>query len=399
MIDRLEKRECCGCTSCSSVCPTKAIQMLPDEEGFVYPVIDKKKCIACGACERSCPVINAIENTDLPLSGYVVRNKNYEILNNSASGGFFSAVADYTIKRGGIVFGAAYDESLNVCHMSAERPEEIYKFRTSKYVQSDMGSVYENVKNNLIAGRLVCFSGTPCQVAGLQQYLKKKYENLITVDLICHGVPSPNLWRKYLEWQNEKNKSNVVACNFRKKTYGYHNGTLELIFENGKHYYGSARNDMMIKCFFNEIASRPSCYDCAFKCAKHTSDFTVFDCWHASNIADSIEKDDDKGYTNLFINSDVGFMVFKDLKQYLESYPADIETMIHYDGVMVRRSATPHKDRKKFYQSLCQNGIEITVQKYLPISKTDRLMVTLRAFLYKVGMLNAAKAIDKAQNI
>lgn len=396
MIDRLNKKDCCGCTTCYNSCPAKAIQMKADEEGFMYPIISKKLCITCGKCEHVCPVINSLKIEGIPLAGYVVRNKDHKILYSSASGGFFSAIAEYVLNRGGIVYGAAFDKNFKVCHMAAESTLEVQKFRSSKYVQSDLGDIFTAVEKNLKNSRLICFSGTPCQIEGLKRFLNKEYDNLITVDLVCHGVPSPDLWEQYLEWQTRKKGSKVVFCNFRNKTYGYHNGTLEIVFENGRHYYGSSRNDMMIKSFFSEIASRPSCYNCAFKKIKHSSDFTVFDCWHAADITLGVKKDDDKGYTNLLVNSNRGRWIFEYLKKDFEIYEADIEKMIKYDGVMVQNSSIPHKDRDVFYLSLNQNGIEKTVQTYIPISEIDRIMVRFRTILYKLGLLNVGKAIVRA---
>lgn len=398
MIEIKEKEKCCGCTACFSVCPKEAITMRADEEGFQYPYVDDDKCINCGLCERVCPILNKEPpEIDQPLKAYVVRNKDREALKYSASGGFFSAVAEYVIAMGGCVYGAIYDENMVVRHWGTQRREDIARFRSSKYVQSDINGVFEEIQARLQENMLVCFSGTPCQVEGLKKYLRKEYKNLITVDLICHGVPSPMLWEQYVKSQQTKYKSEIVSANFRNKDYGYQNSTLKLSFKNGKEHHGSSRNDEMMRCFFGEISSRPSCYNCSFKFAKHESDFTIFDAWHGAKLIG--QTDDNKGYTHLFVQTERGQYVLQQLKNSLDMVEIDAEDAIRLDGPMVRKSAKPHKDRRYFLSCVYNQGIDAAVEKYIPISRKDRILVSTKGVLYRFGILKIIQKIAKKIHI
>lgn len=398
MIQIEKKEKCCGCTACYSVCPQKAIEMKADEEGFKYPQVHREKCINCGLCDKVCPITNKqIPDTDQPLKAYVVRNKKESTLLNSASGGFFSALAEYVISKNGYVFGAVYGEHMRVYHWGTHTLDGITRFRSSKYVQSDLENVFLEVKNLLDLGRLVCFSGTPCQIEGLKWFLRKDYNNLITVDLICHGVPSPMLWDKYIETQKERYKSEIVEINFRNKDYGYHNSTLKINFENGRIHHGSSRNDAMMKCFFGEIASRPSCYSCPFKYARHESDFTIFDAWHGAQLVG--RPDDEKGYTHLFVQTEKGLNILENLNKRIEMAEVDPEKAIEWDGPMVRRSAKPHKNRYCFLKEVNVYGIDKAVEKYIPISKKDVLLVSTKGILYKLGILKMLQRFAKKLHI
>ncbi len=197
------KQDCCGCYACYNACPVSCIQMCSDNEGFWYPQIDINKCIKSGNCDKSCPVL--IENvvvTDYKREAYAFINKNEDIRKASSSGGMFSELANYVLNNDGIVFGAGFNDKWEVVHQKINFIDDLYKLRGSKYVQSRIGTVYKKVKQYLVKGDWVLFSGTPCQVEGLKSYLQKEYNNLITVDLICHGVPSPLVWQKYAKLRN-----------------------------------------------------------------------------------------------------------------------------------------------------------------------------------------------------
>ena len=392
MIEIKKKEDCCGCTACYSVCPKKAITMQADEEGFQYPLVDSDKCVNCGLCEKVCPTKNKqVPETDQPMKAYVVRNKKESTLLNSASGGFFSALGEYIISKKGYVFGVVYDENMRVCHWGTNTLNGITRFQSSKYVQSDLKNVFSDVQNLLNLGELVCFSGTPCQIEGLKRFLRKDYSNLITVDLICHGVPSPMLWDKYIETQKERNKSRIVKINFRSKDYGYHNSTLKINFENGRIHHGSSRNDAMMKCFFGEIASRPSCYNCAFKYSRHESDFTIFDAWHGAQLVG--QADDEKGYTHLFVQTGKGETYLNEIQNGLKIFEEDYNKAIVLDGTMVFESAKPHKNRAVFLKCVKEEGLEAAMKRYIPIRKKDVIIVSTKSLLHRLGLLNTAKKI------
>lgn len=397
MIEIKDKKDCCGCTACKSICPKKCITMEADIEGFLYPTVNLKECISCGACERTCPIIKQrLKRQDTEIQAYCLRSKDKEILENSTSGGFFSSLCDYVLDKNGIVVGAVYADDKTIKHIIIDNESRslAYKFRGSKYVQSYLGDIFSIIKQKLQEGTIVCFSGTPCQVSGLLSFLGKEYDNLITLDVVCHGTPSPKLWEKYIDYQENKYGSAVSEVSFRKKTYGYHSGTMELVFENGKKYHGSARVDFMLKSFFSEISSRPSCYMCNFKSSHHDSNFTIFDSWHAEKLVGSF-KDDDRGYTNVFVNNRRAEELFECIKDKYEFYNIDAEEAIKADGKMVRGCALPHKNRGKFYKDLDVTPLNEHIQRFIPISAKDYFVEFGKGVVYKLGLLNLMKKIIK----
>lgn len=388
MITIDDKSNCCGCSSCFSICPTHAISMQVDYEGFKYPKVDNNKCIGCGLCEKKCPIKRSIYSDDkFVRKGVIARVKNDDILNLCSSGGMFYPIAQSIINRGGYVCGATYNSKLDVIHETTNDLNKLKDYIGSKYVQSDLGNQFKFIKELLDDNKLLVFFGTACQVYGLKIFLGKDYENLFTVDLVCHGTPSPNLWRAYLEYQEKLYKSNIRKVNFRSKKYGYHVASLSIDFENGKQYVASARTDFMLRSFFNEIASRPSCYKCSFKKVERVSDLTVYDAWHADKISGSIV-DDDRGYTNLIIQSVKGEKLLEMVKEKIECRKVDLEKAIQLDGIMITQSAKPHYKRDEFYNVLDKEGIEQTIRKFIPISTRDRMIDIFKQIFYRFGILN-----------
>jgi len=392
-----EKSKCCGCTACYNVCPVGAIEIKPDFEGFLYPEINKNKCINCGACDRVCPIKQYCEPETGYLKTVVLRSKDEKVLRNSTSGGFTTPLVRYVIDNGGVVCAASYSSSFKVEHVIIEdRNElesEISKMRGSKYVQSYLGDVYKKLKGHIEAGRLVCFIGTTCQTTGLVTYLGKKYDNLYLVDLVCHGTPSPKLFEKYLDYQKKKYKSNIKNVVFRNKTYGYHSGTMKIEFENGKVYYGSARVDYMLKSFFKEISSRPSCYECKFKTKKRYSDFTIYDAWHAAEILN--KNDDDKGYTNVIVHSKKGLQLLDKIAGNYEIYEIDSDIAVKLDGVMVNNSAKPHDRRFEYYIGLEDDSLERHIDRFIRVTTIDYLLEKSKLVFYKLGLIKILRKIVK----
>lgn len=391
MISITDKKKCCGCTACSSICPKQAIEMKEDEEGFLYPVVNKEKCVNCGLCDKVCPILNK-KYSEIEPKAYAMRVKDERILKRSTSGGFFTPLAKYVLNNNGVVFGVGYDENLKVIHKETKNATGIAEMTGSKYVQSYLGQSFKRVKEYIDNNELVLFSGTPCQVAGLKNYLGKEYENLITMDLICHGTPSPKLWKMYVEYQEKKYKSKIKEVYFRNKTYGYHSGTMKIVFKNGKKYYGSARVDFMLKSFFKEISSRPSCYECAIKTRKHCSDFTVFDSWHISQVVPGL-KDDDKGYTNVFVNSNNAIKILNSMKEDIDLYRVDMDEIIRLDGPMVENCKKAHASRKDFYDNIDKYGIKKCVKTYIPIKVVDYILEKSKKIFFKLGIINFIRKI------
>ncbi|MBN1601395.1 MAG: Coenzyme F420 hydrogenase/dehydrogenase, beta subunit C-terminal domain [Chitinispirillaceae bacterium] len=338
--------------------------------------------------------MNKKQFSDIP-SAYLCRVKSSDILNTSTSGGAFTPIAQYVINKGGVVFGASFDENWKVRHTSATTIEEVSKFRGSKYVQSDLGKSFSEVKSYLKEGKWVCFSGTPCQASGLVHFLNRKYEKLIIVDFVCHGTPSPLFWKKYIKYHEYRNKSKVRSVAFRNKTYGYHSSTMRVQFENGKVYSGSNRVDLFMKSFFQDVCSRPSCYQCNFKSIQHDSDFTIFDAWHASKLVEDLN-DDDKGYTNVLLQSKIGLKIFEEIKPQLHYYPTDIQKAIEIDGVMVYNSVPKSTNRDTFLSAVLNTSVgnfEQEVLKFIRITTFDKLCERVKPLLFTFGILSALKRI------
>lgn len=390
------KKDCCGCTACASVCPKECITMVTDNEGFKYPLVNTDFCIDCGLCEKVCPVINHnIKASERPTDSLIVRHKDPEIVRTSSSGGSVSAFANEIIKDNGIVFGCAFDDNFDVIHTSAETSDELSAFKGSKYVQSDLGDTYKNVKEQLDNDRKVLFIGTPCQVDGLVSYLRKPYDNLFTIDFVCHGVPSPLVWEKYREVMTKKHKSDITYANFREKTYGYHSANLALKYANGKKSAENTKTDYLMKSFFDDICSRPSCYDCKFKTAKRSSDITVFDCWNISRYVPQLT-DDDKGLTAVFVQSEKGQRLLEKTKNNFVCYNADTELLLKTDGYMAIKSVTPHPKRKEYFERL-SNGesLDKVVNTLIPVKFSRKIFGKAKGFLYKTGMLKLIKKLKK----
>jgi len=392
-----KKTECCGCTSCANACPTRCISMKEDFEGFLYPDIDEVKCIGCGLCEKVCPVLNTPKVSDMEIKAYAVRVNEEKTLKESTSGGFITPLANWVFAQNGVLCAASYLEDFSVSHIIVESNDAesaMPRIRGSKYVQSDLGDCYAKIQRLLIDQRLVCFVGTTCQVNGLKAFLRTDYDNLITVDLVCHGTPSPKLWRKYLSEKQNEYGARIVSVAFRNKTYGYHSHTMKIEFENGRTYHGSGRIDAMMKSFMCEIASRPICYECPFKTLNRCSDFTVFDCWHADKVAAGL-KDDDKGYTSLFIQSAAGVKLFEQIMPQYIVHPINSTEAIKYDGKMLLKSAIPHRRRDVYYVDIDNEELKEHVQKFIPISMKDYLVEGSKSLFYKIGILGLVRRIVK----
>jgi len=253
MIDKVIscKKDCTGCHGCVNVCPQKCIEMKEDDEGFLYPNVDYNICISCKKCVKVCPMIIDFKIINNPIA-YACINKDDFIRQNSSSGGIFTLFAESVINSGGVVFGAIFNNDFEVEHNYVESIEKLELLRGSKYVQSKIGFTYKHIKDFLVSGREVLFSGTPCQIAGLKTYLEKAYPNLITIDVICHGVPSPYVWHKYVKYRESKAKSTVKGVTFRKKHTGWKNYSVSFTFKNDTEYNNTFSKDIYMKAFLHD---------------------------------------------------------------------------------------------------------------------------------------------------
>lgn len=290
-----------------------------DEQGFLYPKVNEEKCIECKLCEDVCPIINIAEPVS-PIKAFAAQNIDSEIRSYSSSGGVFYALAENVIAQGGVVFGAAFDNNWQVHHRAAETIEEAKAFMGSKYVQSTIGNAYVEAEQKLKSGRKVLFSGTPCQIAGLKTYLRIVYENLITVDVICHGVPSPKVWSAYIKslarsksvlGKNTvslslKGSRQITGVSFRDKRTGWQkygfavyssdqreDKNTVLPSNNKLIHYSTVMSNIFMRGFLQNLYLRPSCYHCRFRCFRSGSDITLADLWGVRRIIPQF--DDDKG--------------------------------------------------------------------------------------------------------
>ena len=295
---------CSGCHACVNICPKQCITMASDEEGFLYPVADKEKCVECGLCEKVCYAINPCKNENLP-EVYACYNKDDAVRASSSSGGMFTLFAEHILNLNGVIFGAAFDENLIVRHICVDNKEDVHKLRTSKYVQSIVGDSYKKAKELLENGRVVLFTGTPCQINGLMSYLGKKYDNLYTQDIICHGVPSSKVWKKYLEYTEKLHGSKVdstINPSFRAKTFGWLNFSVKINFENKTVHAETLKKDLFMRSYLSNALLRPSCYKCSSKGLQRISDVTLADFWGVNRVLP--EMFDDKGTSLIFLNTE-----------------------------------------------------------------------------------------------
>lgn len=375
---------CSGCTACCSICPQKAIRMTDDGEGFAYPEVKQELCISCGLCERVCPILNRPELPETYARCVVAQSTRDEVLDQCTSGGFVDALYKYVLEQlGGYAAGVAYDEAFMPAHILTDSYERAKAFRNSKYAQSNLTDVFVQIRQRLETGKTVLFTGTPCQVAGLNRFLGNAPQNLITVDLVCRSIPSPKLWKEYLDWQEKRHKAKIRAVSCRKKTYGYHSGTLEIDFADGKHYSGSNRVDYFMKSFHRDICSRPSCYRCAFKTAHRCSDLTVFDCWRPDQVTMQPLQDNDRGFSNVIAHTQKGKELIARVGD-MRFYDADPEKMFLYTGGMERQTIKPNDDRARFYTALAEQGFYKTVKRYCPVTVKDRVIERLKPIYYGI---------------
>ena len=368
MIDIKEKKNCCGCEACVQRCPKSCITMREDNEGFLYPEVDKNICIDCGLCEKVCPVINQAEERK-PLAVYAAKHKDEQIRMASSSGGAFTAIAESVIDEGGVVFGAKFNQDWDVVHSYTETKEGLGAFRGSKYVQSRIGESYKEAEGFLKAGRKVLFSGTPCQIAGLKRFLRKEYDNLLTVDFICHGVPSPGVWREYLKEETarqcgEKNSvlqrpihernALIEGISFRDKRLGWkkYSFALALSTTNGSGAKNTVllseplNKNIFLRGFLADLYLRPSCHACPSKSFKSRSDITIGDFWGVQKIMPQI--DDDKGVSIIIVNSiNAKTYITKCL---IELWPTIYDKILYYNSA-IHSSAKMTCKRNSFWKN------------------------------------------------
>lgn len=353
-INILVGNKCTGCMACANICPQQCISFIQNNEGFGYPRVEEERCIHCNKCNAHCPVLKmpVIQN-DRSFS-YAVINKNSAVRLKSSSGGVFSLLAEYVLQRSGIVFGAAFNEKWEVVHTCIKDTRELYKLRGSKYVQSYIGNTYNSVKAFLDAGKEVLFSGTPCQIGGLKAFLQREYSNLITVDLICHGVPSPLVWKKYVEVRSKDR--DISSIFFRSKNLSWERFLLEFEFQDSSKYLQPLDRDVYLRGFLANLYLRRSCYECPFKGINRLSDFTLADFWGIDEILPALN--DHKGISLVFCHNLHAKTILNSLNAEVVKYDLSKEQVLKYNSAMIKSSAL-NTNREKFFLELTSNKYSI----------------------------------------
>lgn len=337
-----DKKTCNGCTACALVCPKGAIEMIEDNEGFIYPRIIDSKCIKCGRCLNTCS--NYSKEQDRKYISYAAINNDKQTLFESTSGGAFSAIVKKLFENEqAVCYGAAYNENIEVVHMRADTLNDTFKFRGAKYIRSNILGIYENVKKDLKAGRQVLFTGTPCQTAGLSTYLNKDYPNLILCNIICHSNPSPKVFQRYIRALELKQDSKITSYSFRAKSNGWDNRVPIVEYDDGT----CSGETTFITAFFRAIVNRPCCYDCKFIKPYNYADITLGDFWGVDKLTDI--SDYQNGISLVLLNTEKGKEYFEDI-QGLKLYKIDDNIdVFKYNH---KKSDNPHRNREKFFKKL-----------------------------------------------
>lgn len=348
MIEIKDKKMCSGCHACYNKCPKNAIEMVEDEKGFKYPQVDKEKCVNCGLCDKVCPILNKKVIKNSP-EVYACYNKDEDIRLKSSSGGIFTLIAAEILNRKGIVFGAAFTNDFTLSHQYIDNVNDLEKIRTSKYFQSSINDSYKKAKEFLDEDRYVLYTGTPCQIEGLLSYLGKEYEKLYTHDIICHGVPSPKVWKQYMKFRNKNDKSYPIKINFRdKKQEGWKLFSLSFKYRESE-YAKNQRDDLFMKVFLRDLCLRDSCYNCSFRKKNRLSDITLADFWGIQNILP--EMDDDKGTSLVLINSKKGKELYDLILPKLKSVEVSMEDALKSNPALIK-SPEMNRYRESFFQNL-----------------------------------------------
>ena len=353
---RKSKAECTGCGACMSICPRGAITMQPDEEGFLYPAVDGRVCVECDLCEKRCPAGRTQAENRPQLFG--AQNRDAALRQASSSGGVFTALARAWMKRGGVVFGAAFDEALRVEHIGAFDETELSGMRGSKYVQSDASEAIAHAAALLERGIPVLFSGTPCQISGLKERVgKKESDLLLTVDFVCHGVPSPGVFASYLRELEKKHGQRVVRYTFRDKRRGWKDFSAVATFEDGTEHAGQQTTEPFLYGFLQNLYLRPSCTQCeTMREGHHPADITVADLWGIQEVTP--DADDDTGMSLVFLNTKRGRQAFEACRSQLAVFPIEGTQKLLRDNPSIAHAAKPHQNREAFFRRYKRKGFE-----------------------------------------
>ena len=369
--------QCTGCTACESYCSTKSIDMVKDQYGFRYPQIDSNSCIECGMCGRVCPVLNSLKVDGQCCNAYAAYALTSILRRESSSGGIFSVLAESILDSSGVVYGESYDEVGIVQHIRVDILKDLQKLRGAKYSQSKLEGCFLDIKTDLETGKNVLFSGMPCQVAGLKSFLRKEYVNLFCVDFVCHGVPSPMVWEKYIQYRADADNDGVLPehINLRCKESGWsrYSYSVDFQYSSGKRYCRKNNEDPFMRLFVNDYILRESCSDCQFKGTERVSDITLGDFWGIWDVAP--EMDDNKGTSLVLIHSLKGERLLDSIMDKIKLQTVTMEQACQENPSLLCSSV--HKsERKEVLDLIANDNFQGAASLMMPKTEDKREFVT-----------------------
>lgn len=382
MIQVEDKHNCCGCTACASICGRKAIVMQPDEEGFLYPVCDLSRCIDCHLCELVCPIVarDSKQSDTSPLKIYALRNKNAEVLRSSSSGGAFAAMVENILSQGGIIYGAEYNEQHVVVHRGETTSDGAIRFRGSKYVQSNINGVYNEIRQHLLSGKFVLFSGTPCQVEGLKCFFRKPYENLLTVDILCHGVPSPQIFADYIRFINKYSLGRLKGLFMKDKTFGWGYQNTRLFFQSGRSEFNTPLSNLWNNIYYDYIVNRPSCHKCRFTNLHRPGDLTIGDFWGIEKYHKEFHSS--MGVSLLMTNTNKGNIFWEQIKSEFEYIESNMDECIQ---PVLQYSRLETSNRISFWEEYKKRGFDKTIRRRYRITHAALLKNCLSQIINNIS--------------
>lgn len=382
MINIQNKQDCCGCTACASVCAQDAITMTVDEMGFKYPKVDTNRCTNCGLCEKVCAFHDDYDksnNFEEPFA-YAVRHRNMEEIKSSRSGAMFIALSDYVFRQNGVVYGVGYAKHFRAIHKRITNREDCKELKGSKYVQSDLEGIFRCIKVDLQQGLYVLFVGTPCQTAGLRSFIgKRNSEKLLVCDIVCHGVPSPLLWEKYLNYIEQKKGYTIEQVNFRDKAKGWTAHYESFVFANGQKIITNTFTDL----FYKHLMFRPSCAVCKYTNIKRPSDITLADFWGWEKVDSSFNKDN-MGCSLVLVNTEKGKRVFEEVLSEIHIIPTPIDKCLQPN---LQHPSLFSPKYAAFWKDYQQKGFTFILYKYGnkgTRAKLSRLKQKIKQIIKKV---------------
>ncbi len=370
----IKDNKCIGCGACGAICPTECITIIQNDKGFYVPGIDGEKCIDCFSCQKVCPMEQESRYIWEPQKIYYGKHKQKNVIMNSSSGGAFSALACRALERKGFVFGVEFDaKSKKARYTWVKTEQDLKALCKSKYVQADPNDVFKEVRKKLKEGIEVVFSGTPCSVHGLKMYLKEDYQNLLTIDFICHGTPSPMILEDYLTVLNKKYKSEIVNIDFRPKTYGWGEHSLKIEFSNGYVQDKKMMSDSFFKAFMSDnMILNDACYECSY-ITGHVADITLADFWGYKAV---MQETDDEGLSLVFCNTDKGLQYLEKCESMTLNEIDKTELSYIFNKKNYGKEALARQER--FFKDYSGEKVEKHIEKH---TKTPKMIVLFKCFL------------------